>query len=276
MNFKQFDLYGKQLFIKGSLPTPFKMVAEMESDACFYYVMKGETTVYSRTGKFDRKEGEGLLMECGSYVNVFHDNEEGCYEAIGVHFYSDVIKKIYESEVPGFLNKLDEVEPVHMENVSAGKLMANYIKSLEFYFDNEELVSEELLALKMKELLLLLAKTDQLDGIKSFLSGLFKPSQLDIKAVVENNCYNDLSIEELATLCNMSLSSFKRKFTEIYSESPATYIRKRKLTKSKDLLTNTDLRIEEVAYDCGFNSISHFSKLFKKEYNLAPTEYRLG
>lgn len=274
MGFKEFKLYGKHVFVRASMPPNMRMTSEMDSDACFYYVLKGEGTMFSKAGRMEAKSGDSFVVECGTYVNELKAEEDHCYEAIGIHFHSDVIKKIYEKDVPDFLHVLDEVEPIHVERVPASELIENFIKSIEFYFENEELVTEELLSLKIKELLILLARTDQLDGVKRYLSGLFNPSEFEFKEVIENNCYNDVSVEELAQLNYMSLSTFKRKFKEVYNDNPATYLRTRKLNKSKQLLSNQSLRINEVAYDSGFNSTSHFSKIFLKHFGVSPSDYR--
>ena len=138
------------------------------------------------------------------------------------------------------------------------------------------MVSEELLKLKLKEIILLLAKTDNAAAIRDLLSRLFNKADIDFKQVIEANIYNNLSLDELALLCNMSLSTFKREFDKNYDSSPAKYIRKRKLAKAAELLKNTNNRISDVAYDCGFSDLSHFSKSFQKAYQLSPTDYRLN
>ena len=83
-----------------------------------------------------------------------------------------------------------------------------------------------------------------------------------------------MSIEELATLANLSLSSFKRSFQKHYATSPAKYIRQRKLEKAAKLLKSTSLRISQIGYDCGFVDLAHFSKTFQKAYGVSPSDYR--
>ena len=143
-----------------------------------------------------------------------------------------------------------------------------------FYFNNHDLVSEELLKLKVKELLLLLTKTDNLVSVRLLLKSLFSKTEFDFKTVIENNYLNPLSIEELAALCHLSLSSFKRKFVEIYNQPPARYIKKRRLEKAEELLSKTDETISEIAYSTGFSSISHFSRSFQEYYKTSPSEFR--
>jgi len=274
---QQFELFGKKIFEKVIIKPPFKIVAEMQHQACFYYVIKGWATTATPTQKIHTKTNEGLLLQCGTYVNEYiasSSTDELC-EAIGIHFHPDVIKMIYDKELPNFLVGLGKVEPLKYEEYRNNSLLVSYIESLQFYFDNPAMVSEELIKLKLKELILLLVKTNNVEAISKLFGRLFTPYEYSFKETIETNIFNNYSIEEIASLANMSLSSFKREFQKHYNTSPAKYIRKRKLEKASKLLTATSLRITEIALDCGFADLAHFSKCFQKEYGHSPTDYRL-
>ncbi len=88
------------------------------------------------------------------------------------------------------------------------------------------------------------------------------------------NIFEDLNTEDLAFLCAMSVSSFKRKFQEVFGTSPNKYITSKRLDKAQSLLRTTTLTISEIAYDCGFSDVSYFSKTFKKYYNSTPSDLR--
>ncbi|MCG8326594.1 MAG: AraC family transcriptional regulator [Chitinophagales bacterium] len=274
--YQQFDLWGKKIFEKAIIEPPFRLSAQMPNEACFYYVVRGTTKVIAPTETIRRDTDEGLVMQCGNYLNDYLAHEEGGYcEAIAVHFYPEVLKMIYDKEVPDFLREVKKVKPFGYEKLKATALIKNYIENLQFYFDNPELVSEELLKLKLKELILLLAKTNNAEALHHMISSLFSEREFSFKEVVEANIYNNLSLEELATLTHLSLSSFKRTFAKHYQESPAKYIKKRKLQKAAQLLKRTSLRISDIAFDCGFTDLAHFSRSFQKEYDLSPSNYRL-
>nr|WP_242527975.1 AraC family transcriptional regulator [Muricauda sp. CAU 1633] len=144
-----------------------------------------------------------------------------------------------------------------------------------FYFDNPSLVNEEILALKLKEIVLLLYQTKNAPAIQVILSNLFNPASYSFREIVESHYYSNITLEELAQLTNMSLSTFKREFKKIYGAPPASHIRKTKLQKAIDLMGSTDLRATDIAYECGFNNISHFSKTFKQVFGASPTSYKM-
>ena len=109
-----------------------------------------------------------------------------------------------------------------------------------------------------------------------FLTSLFKPNFIKFEEVIRNNLYTNLTVEEYATLCNMSLSSFKRKFKEVYIDSPIKYLLKMKLQKASELLKDKNNRISFIAYDVGFESLTTFNRSFKAHYGKSPSEYRLS
>lgn len=275
---QQFDLFGKKTFEKAEAKSPFRSIYQMPNEACFFYIVQGCSKILAPSTSTMISTNEGVVMQCGNYLAEMFTEENQSAEyciVIAIHLYPETLKMIYDKEFPDFLMQMEKVKPLIMEKHKASELLKNYIDSLEFYFDNPALVSDELLKLKVKELLLLLAKTDNGKIVRTLINRLFTPMEVDFKEVIEKNLYNNLSIEELSGLAGFSLSSFKREFTKHYNTSPAKYIRRRKLEKAAKLLKSTDLRISQICYDCGFVDLAHFSKTFQKAYHLSPSDYRL-
>lgn len=71
----------------------------------------------------------------------------------------------------------------------------------------------------------------------------------------------------------MSISRFKRKFFEIYNSPPSKWIKDKKLEYALSLLKTKNLKVKEVAYECGFDKPSTFSKLFKYKYGVLPVSF---
>ncbi len=273
---QQFDFQGKKIFEKAVLQPPFRLPVEMPNEACFYYIVSGRGGAITPTGTVWGEANEGILLQCGNYFNEYLDSVEGeTCEAVAIHLYPEILKLIYDKEFPDFLLEVKNVKPLKQPEIFGGDLMKNYVEGLQFYFENPSLLSDELIKLKLKELILLLAKTDNAETIRMLIAGLFAPAELDFKEIIEANLYNNLGLEELAHLAGLSLSSFKREFVKHYDQSPAKYIKQRKLEKAAKLLKATELRISEVAYECGFVDLAHFSKSFQQFYQISPSNYRL-
>ncbi|MEL7159363.1 MAG: AraC family transcriptional regulator [Bacteroidota bacterium] len=273
--FHQLPLFGKPTFERAVLRAPFRIAGKFPNEACFIYFVKADSKLYTPTEQVHSEAGQSVVMQCGQYLNEYlegHEDDE-C-EAIAVHLYPEVLKMLYDKELPDFLDDVARVKPIRFRQYEASELMANYIASLQFYFANPALVTDELLKLKLKELVILLARTDKAETIRQLFAGLFNRQRADFREVIEANLYQNLHLEELATLTHLSLSSFKREFKRQYACPPARYIRQRRLERAAQLLRTTDLRVSDVAFDCGFNDLAHFSKTFLKAYGKPPSKMR--
>jgi AraC-like DNA-binding protein len=273
---KTLTLFGKMVFEKAIIKPPFRMPVPMQNEACFLYVIQGENKAISAVEEVSVFEKEAVLIKCGSYLTQMLPSETSTtYEAVAVHFYPEVLKKVYENDLPHFLKKGKTPPQKSMAKFKTDILLQKYVDSLLFYFSNPELVSEELMILKIKELFLLLEKTKSASAIRDILSTLFSPKTYSFKEIIEAHLFSNLTLDELARLTNLSLSSFKREFKRIYEESPAKYIKNKKLEKAANHLLATDHSISEIAYDCGFNDLAGFSNSFKAKYLTSPSNYRL-
>ncbi|HEY8657895.1 MAG TPA: AraC family transcriptional regulator [Hanamia sp.] len=94
------------------------------------------------------------------------------------------------------------------------------------------------------------------------------------KFLLQESLENPVNIEALVKELPMGCSKFRKAFKRITGESPNQYLLNLRLNKAKYLLTTTDLNINEVAYQTGFDSVFYFSKLFKKKNGISPKSYR--
>ena len=273
---KGLKLHDKMLFEKAIINPPMAFPQPMPNEACFIYVLNGGLNAVSENSIESVKEREAVLMKCGTFIGQMIPSETSeVYEAVAVHFYPEILKKVYGNEIPNIL-KEPLPDPSQLAKVPSDDIMARYIESIMFYFENPALATEEMLALKLKELIILLTNTSNAPIVRSILSNLFTPVSITLRELIESHKYNDISVSELAQLANMSLSTFKREFNKIYSESPASYLRNAKLAKAADLIRVSDENISHIAWDCGFQDISHFSRAFKSKFGVSPSEYRMS
>jgi len=83
----------------------------------------------------------------------------------------------------------------------------------------------------------------------------------------------ELSVEELSRHVGMSRGSLYHKLLEITGLTPIEYIRSVKLERAVELLEKSDYNVAQIAYMTGFGTPSYFSKLFKVQFNMLPSEY---
>lgn len=269
------DYNGKPLFQRIALKGPYAFTTKIEEYSCFLYVVEGNYEVIESNGCFQISPKEALLKKCGNYISrctgLGNSNE---IEVIAVYFHPTVIQKTYQDLSCNFLNPQKKVSKPR--KIVTKELIEKYISNLSIYLDNPSLIDEDLAILKFKELIMILLKTEGYRGVEHFFSNIFNPSKLEFTTIVENNIYNHLTMEELAFLTNKSLSSFKRFFKHTFQETPARYIKKKRLERAARLLTITDDLVSNIAYRCGYQDPSTFTNSFHEFSGQSPTQYRLS
>lgn len=242
----------------------------MEDLACFIYMINGTYEAFASYGGFKIGPNEALIKKCGNYIANIQKN----FESVTIYLYPDVLHEMYKYETPSFLNASAE-KSNFPKKIIANEILEKFINNLFIYFDNPELMDDELALLKLKELILILLRSEQGNNIHKFISGLFSPEKLQFTTIIHNNLFNALNIAELAFICNKSLSSFKREFKKVYSDTPARYIKNKRLENAQKLLSSTDDSISEVAFNSGFQDITTFSASFRDKFSDSPSNYRL-
>ncbi|MBQ8836608.1 MAG: helix-turn-helix transcriptional regulator [Clostridia bacterium] len=94
-----------------------------------------------------------------------------------------------------------------------------------------------------------------------------------VKYIQENYWRSDISNDALAHLADMSTVYFRKLFTKRYGVSPMKYISNIKIETAKNMLLSNNLTVSEIAEAVGFSSVYSFSRTFKKQTGLSPTEF---
>jgi AraC-like DNA-binding protein len=277
LNQNTLNLYGEKLFERARVTPPFKRANHLSNEACLLFFSEGGNNHYSQSESLTVTTGDGILMKCGNFFfDLIPDEESGNAEMIAVHFFPKVLKQLFKQTPPKFLVEPDNlVSNQYMTQINGDQVLAAYMESIMLLFKNPSLADEEVLALKLKEILLILSKMDN-SGVRQILLNLFNPTSVAFKQTIEAHLFSQLSLDDLASLTNNSLTSFKRKFKEIYNDSPANHIKNTRLKKATKLLQLSDKSVADISYECAFNDQAHFSNSFKRKYNLTPSAYRLA
>jgi len=275
---KTIELFGKPLFNWVTISQPVKMTTTMpENEAGFVFVLKGGCINHTEIEKLQIMANQAVLAKCGNstFTTLSVDGSTE-YSSIVIKFHKEVLEKIYKNTASPFLPKTDCPLTVNTTTVETNELLNQYINGLVSYFDHPELVSEELLKLKLNEIIVLLLQTENAPRVLGIMNHLFEKKTFEFKEVIKAHIFSPLSIRELAQLTNLSLSSFKKKFREVYDDTPSNYIINQRIQKVAKLLPVSDDNISNIAYDCEFKTLAHMSRVFKTTYGVSPSQYRLN
>lgn len=269
-----FKYRGQILIEKIKIRPPFRYETIFQNSGCFIYFKERGPKLFSSENNIQVGSQEAVLLKCGShFLDLLRETENEQVEVIVVHLFPEVLKKLYIRELPDFIEKQSNRKQSQV--IASSDVIAKFIDSLEFYFQNPSLVNNDLLELKIKELILLLIQSKNVNSILELVADLYSTKTVQLKEVVELHLYSNLSRDQLAKLCNLSLSSFKREFKKEFNDSPNNYIIGKKLEKAKELLSLTDLPIGEIAFEVGFQDPLYFTRQFKKNIKITPSKYRV-
>lgn len=278
MSFKEKVITYKDrvVFIKLSMPFFNRTLKSyVEDEACFMFVNKGEVGVRTPNEYLKLNRNTAMIAKCLNYFFEPSKNKEvykDGVESVGIFLYPSLVKDLFDLDISLSNHQND----YNVKQVQVDLMLNNFRQSIDILLENPELVDDGIIKTKLKEFIQLLIKSQNAPSQLDFLAALFKPNEVEFKKVIQQNVYANLTIKELALLTHLSESSFKRKFKEVFNNSPKKYLTEKKLKRAAELLKSSNDRISEIAYDVGFDSVSTFNRNFADFYGKSPSNYRLN
>lgn len=91
---------------------------------------------------------------------------------------------------------------------------------------------------------------------------------------IQNNYQEMVTVNEIADYLSLNRSYLTTLFKKHLHLSPQEFLLKYRMMRAEDLLTNTDLTINQIAFSCGYSNQLSFSKAFSNSHQMAPRDYR--
>lgn len=99
---------------------------------------------------------------------------------------------------------------------------------------------------------------------------------LDFVAQMEVRCHERWSVESMASECDLSRARLNDLVREHTGDTPLMLMNRLRIQRAQKLLTESDAKVIEVAYDCGFSTPQHFCRVFREYVGASPSQYRRG
>lgn len=250
------------LFTQHRLPT-YRPKGRL--DFQILYVASGKAHFY-----FDDKWID-TVVPAGNMV-VYRPKEPQRYEYFGtdqtevywVHFTGKDVKNI--------LRGYGIADDTHVINTGTSLEYTRIMKQMILELQRRQPDYQEMLALLLRQLLITVHR--QITAERR-VKNVYLDTEMETAIQYFNDNYNaEINIEEYAASRGMSVSWFIRNFRQYAGTTPMQYIVSIRITNAQVLLETTDYNVTEIGSIVGYDNPLYFSRIFKKQKGVSPSEYR--
>jgi AraC-like DNA-binding protein/quercetin dioxygenase-like cupin family protein len=246
-------------------------------------VTNGEGRHYIEDNSVSAQKGSVFVLP----PNIMH----GYYAGPDLEIFHLALSKrfmnVFSKELHSFKNYpiIFEIEPMLRKALNeefflqlTDAELKNLLPELNNLIDCEQVKYPGIVTLKNAKALSIIGSLTCIYSQKK--SDIDKNSQLTTKNLIDGinyiheNYTDKIHLPDIAALCFMSYSTFSRNFKKIFGLSPSDYIMKLRIEHAKNLLNDTERSLANIAQDCGFFDLSHFSHYFCKFEKITPMKYR--
>jgi len=135
----------------------------------------------------------------------------------------------------------------------------------------------DLIALRLSEVIFTQAIRHYIENEGSTRPGLagFADSKIRVVLnVMHENPGDACSVEELAKIAGMSRTAFSNRFSELVGDSPLNYLINWRMQLARQMLTDTEYSIIDIALKTGYQSEAAFGRVFKRHFDMPPAGFR--
>lgn len=175
------------------------------------------------------------------------------------------------------------------ESAKINDLFTRAARGIQINGNTKKKIAEKLEKLKRKkdferiigllEILNVIATSNEVDYIthegynSSYLQS--KSDRLaEVYKYITANYHNDISLEDISKIANLSPTAFCRLFKQRTNRHFVEYLNEVRISNACKFLLETNLNVSEIAFQCGYKTLSNFNKIFKKTTGISPKEYR--
>ncbi|MEM1358568.1 MAG: AraC family transcriptional regulator [Bacteroidota bacterium] len=182
----------------------------------------------------------------------------------------NLVEAVIEDFSPTSAVPTSPLNPVHLLSPNE-ELIAIFSSIPEYYAKRKEVTMEGVHA-GMRAVITACMNSDP--DLYYLFQDRATPTGSRLKSIIDHHFNLGLTVEELAELSGLSLSTFYRQFKKEFGKSPHQWLMNRRLQEAYELLKNTDQPVSDIGYETGFKDLAHFSRRFKQKFGLPPSQAR--
>ena len=237
------------------------------------YVLNGQKKWITPNNEYMVSEDQSIFVRKGAFKNQQYFEESFC--VLMFFMKDDFIKKCMESDIGKEMSGFEKVDhPDFVYRIDISESLRVLYHSFFSYLKEPSKTPQKIIELKFREMLMNICLEPGNKEIKNVLYTLSQNTGGSLEQIMEEQYLYNLQVDEYARLCGKSVSSFKRDFKKAYNTTPGKWLMNKRLNLARELILSTDFTIQQICYDCGFESDSHFIRAFKSEYGTTPNKWR--
>lgn len=236
------------------------------------YVISGQKKWFTRSQEILVKEGDCIFVRKGAHSVYQYFEKDFC--AVVLFLPDAFIRAVLLENMitPGNLTPLKDLDSLF--SIETDEILDSYFYSFLSYLEGRNKITNSLLELKFKELVMVTASRNYNESLNGYFEVLCRTGKPSLREVMNSNFNFPMTLQEFAKLSGRSLTAFKNDFRKLYGTSPGKWLKKKRLEYSKHLLQHTEKTVTEVVFDSGFQNTSHYSREFKNSYGCSPISYK--
>ncbi|PLS02241.1 AraC family transcriptional regulator [Neobacillus cucumis] len=242
------------------------------------YVYSGKGTFFIDDHFYDMQQGDVFLIPNDVIHRAMPDKEDPVTSTI-IFFSPTLIYNILIDDSFSFLNLFEMAKKVkHYKMVlslKSQKKMEEQLLTIYQEMQKNDLGHKHASLLIVHQIILDLYRAHMDNKEHLMERNTFGPHWIkEILAYINDHLDQPLTLTELASQALVSSSHFSRVFKQTTGMGLTVYLNSKRVIKAKELLVKTDDSVSSIAEICGFESMTHFHRIFKKYIDRTPANFR--
>jgi len=247
------------------------------------YVYQGEIMVTCNEHRYHMKAGDLILLPPQAIHSVYPVDDRTDFDYACVKFNINKIQLV-GNYLPNLNVQLRKIAQLKNPPLIFQERVLEHISLSDFFTQIVEEAADRsygynsYIYTRLSELMVKILRSWYYAGYLMHMDTIKEENEYSLQDTliyIDEHSHENINIEHLAHMCNMSYSYFAKLFHKQFGQSCKQYIEFIRLSKAENLLLFTELDLTEIAGETGFADCSHLIRCFRKRYEITPKQFRL-
>lgn len=245
-----------------------RMQRDEHDDFLLIYCIEGQGLFVAGAGRETIRAGDVLLVPRG-VSHAYHSDDDHPWTIYWVHFHGELASAFFEHAQRGEAGEAY----LHQSIGVQAKLVSDFEALLETRSSAQEMSAHIFAANQLRQILTHIAV---LRPLRASIDRRDSWRLDQIHSLMQAHVHEQLNLDTLAASVNLSKYHFVKRYKEVTGTTPINRFIQLKIERACHLLDTTSNEIKEVAFAVGYDDAYYFSRLFRKQMGVSPSQYRLS